>query len=196
MAENKIITNLVSNFKANYEEYCQGGSTYNETEVRVDFVNPFFEALGWDMLNSRGVSRPLREVISEANVTVGTATKKPDYEFRHDGLRKFFVEAKKPSVDILLNPSPALQLRRYGWSANLPVSVLTNFWQVSIYDCTIQPMEGDSAQVGLILSMAAIKSALGDKDGYEDEVDDALTYAHNDLSIDAGTVRAIENSTF
>ncbi|MFZ2836376.1 MAG: hypothetical protein WAZ21_03575 [Candidatus Saccharimonadales bacterium] len=51
-------------------------------------------------------------------------------------------------------------------------------------------------QIGLILSMAAIKSALGDKDGYEDEVDDALTYAHNDSSIDAGTVRAIENSTF
>lgn len=51
-------------------------------------------------------------------------------------------------------------------------------------------------QIGLILSMAAIKSALGDKDGYEDEVDDALIYANNDLSIDAGTVRAIENSTF
>jgi hypothetical protein len=51
-------------------------------------------------------------------------------------------------------------------------------------------------QIGLLLSMAAIKSALGDKDGYEDEVDDALTYANNDPSIDVGTVRAIENSIF
>jgi hypothetical protein len=51
-------------------------------------------------------------------------------------------------------------------------------------------------QIGLILSMAAIKSALGDKDGYEDEVNDALTYVYNDLSIDTGTVRAIENSAF
>jgi hypothetical protein len=51
-------------------------------------------------------------------------------------------------------------------------------------------------QIGLILSMVAIKSALGDKDGYEDEVDDALTYAHNDSSIDVSTVRAIENSAY
>lgn len=50
-------------------------------------------------------------------------------------------------------------------------------------------------QIGLILSMAAIKSALGDMDGYEAEVDDALTYAHNDSSIDVSTIRAIENST-
>lgn len=51
-------------------------------------------------------------------------------------------------------------------------------------------------QIGLILSMAAIKSAIGDRSGYEEEVDDALTYADNDLCIDVSTVRAIENSTF
>jgi hypothetical protein len=51
-------------------------------------------------------------------------------------------------------------------------------------------------QIGLILSMAAIKSAIGDRDGYEQEVDDALIYIDNDPSIDASTVRAIENSTY
>jgi hypothetical protein len=51
-------------------------------------------------------------------------------------------------------------------------------------------------QIGLILSMAAIKSAIGDKDGYEVEIDDALTYADNASEIDNSTVRAIENSTF
>lgn len=51
-------------------------------------------------------------------------------------------------------------------------------------------------QIGQILSMAAIKSALGDKTGYEDEVDDAFTYADNDFQIDPSTIRAMENSTF
>lgn len=141
---------LISNFASNHDAYCRQTSDYNETETRVDFINPFFELLGWDMLNSRGLSRPLREVISEANVKVDELTKKPDYEFRFNGSRKFFVEAKKPSVNILNDPEPAMQLRRYGWSANLPVSVLTNFNQVSIYDCSIKPVDGDNPNVGLL----------------------------------------------
>jgi hypothetical protein len=52
------------------------------------------------------------------------------------------------------------------------------------------------AQIALILSMGAIKSALGDQVGYEEEINDAFTYIDNDASIDVSTVRAIENSTF
>lgn len=52
------------------------------------------------------------------------------------------------------------------------------------------------AQIGLILSMAAIKLALEDTHGYEVEIDDALTFADNDATIEDGAVRAIENSTF
>jgi len=52
------------------------------------------------------------------------------------------------------------------------------------------------AQIGLIISMAAIKSALGDRTGFEEEIGDALTYADNDPSVDVGAVRAIENSVY
>ena len=51
-------------------------------------------------------------------------------------------------------------------------------------------------QIGLILSMAAIKSALGDAVGYEDELEDAFTCMDNDTRMDASTIRAVENSTF
>jgi type I restriction-modification system DNA methylase subunit len=152
MPKSETVSNLIANFSSNFDSYCRHNSAYNETEVRSDFINPFFEALGWDILNSKGVSRPLRQVISEANVMVENATKKPDYEFRLNGTRKFFVEAKKPSVDISTSAESALQLRRYGWSANLPISVLFNFRQISIYDCTVKPNEGDSPQVALITS--------------------------------------------
>ena len=36
--------------------------TYNETEVRVDFVNPLFRCLGWDVDNEAGLPQHLREV--------------------------------------------------------------------------------------------------------------------------------------
>jgi len=44
--------------------------TYNETEVRVDFVNPLFKALGWDIDNVAGLPQHLREVTHEATVIV------------------------------------------------------------------------------------------------------------------------------
>ena len=57
---------------------------------------------------------------------------------------------------------------------------------------TVRPKE----QIRLNLAVTAIKSALGDTAGYEDELEDALIYAHNNELISASTVRAIENSAF
>ena len=77
-----------------------------------------------------------REAIHEAAIKVGGRTKAPDYCFRVGGGKaSFFVEAKKPSVDIRDAPSPAYQLRRYAWSAKLPVSILTDFEEFAVYDC-------------------------------------------------------------
>ena len=65
------------------------------------------------MTNRRGVPvGPYREVIPEDAIKVHKATKAPDYGFYLGGARKFFVEAKKPSVSIQGDTSPAFQLRR------------------------------------------------------------------------------------
>ena len=63
-----------------------------------------------------------------------TYSKKPDYTFRLFGERKFFLEAKKPCVDISIDDNPARQVRRYGYTANLKISVLSNFEDLYIYD--------------------------------------------------------------
>ena len=70
---------------------------------------------------------------------MGGATKAPDYAFRIGGTRKFFVEAKKPSVNLKDDISPAYQLRRYAWSAKLPLSILTDFEEFAVYDCRHKP---------------------------------------------------------
>jgi len=55
---------------------------YNETQLRIDFVNPLYAALGWDMDNSQGFAGQYREVVHEDRVRVGGQTKAPDYSFR------------------------------------------------------------------------------------------------------------------
>ena len=118
-------------------------SHYNETLLRRDFLDPFFTALGWDMQNRRGYAEVYREVIHEESVKIGVSSKSPDYTFRIGVTRQFFVEAKKPAVDILSSFDPALQIRTYAWSAGLPLSILTNFKWFVVYDCTKRPLLGD-----------------------------------------------------
>ena len=136
------IAALVARFEAERKEYHQGH--YNETQTRIDYVNPLFDALGWDMNNTQGLSEPLREVVHEDALKIGGTTKAPDYSFRTGGARKFFLETKKPSVSVDLKEEPAYQLRRYAWTAKLPVSILTNFEEFAVYDGRIPPDRKDS----------------------------------------------------
>ena len=96
-------------------------------------------------------AEPYKDVIHEESIKVGDYTKAPDYTFRMGGARKFFVEAKKPFVDLRSDPAPAFQLRRYAWSAKLPLSILTDFEELVIYDARIPPRQTDRASVGRIL---------------------------------------------
>lgn len=140
----KKIASLVDRFEDQKEFYRK--SEYNETLTRRDFIDPFFKALGWDIDNENGYAESYREVIHEDKVKVGKATKAPDYSFRLiGGKRLFFVEAKKPSVFIRDEIPPAYQVRRYGWSAKLPISIITDFEEFAIYDCTKKPNPTDKA---------------------------------------------------
>jgi type I restriction-modification system DNA methylase subunit len=143
------IESLVIRFEDQYESYKH--ADYNETLTRRDFIDPFFKALGWDMDNEAGYAEAYREVIHEDKVKVSGATKAPDYSFRlGGGKRLFFVEAKKPSVSVKDDIHPAYQVRRYGWSAKMPISIITDFEEFSIYDCTKKPKPEDKAAVARI----------------------------------------------
>ncbi|MGH7254768.1 MAG: N-6 DNA methylase, partial [Nitrospirales bacterium] len=143
-----IIHDLVARFEQNLESYRSQG--YNETQLRREFLDPFFEALGWDVANKSGHAEAYKDVIHEDAIKVGGATKAPDYCFRIGGSRKFFLEAKKPSVNIKDEPSPAYQLRRYAWSAKLPLSILTDFEGFAVYDCRTRPAPTDRPAIGRI----------------------------------------------
>jgi len=142
------IIELVERFDQYNAKYKS--NSYNETQVRREFIDPFFKALGWDVDNTQAYDERYKEVIHEDAVKVGGKTKAPDYSFRIGGVRKFFVEAKKPAVNLKENPEPTYQLRRYAWSAKLPVSILTDFEEFIVFDCTRKPSHNDSSSLGRI----------------------------------------------
>ena len=146
------IRELVQKFESNLAQYKS--ASYNETMTRNEFINPFWEALGWDVNNKAGYALNYREVIHEDSIRlkgVGNSNSKaPDYAFRIGENRKFFLEAKKPSVAIKTDISPAYQLRCYGWSCGLPISVLSDFEEMAVYDCRIRPKISDPASVARI----------------------------------------------
>jgi len=143
------LTGLVDRFQEQLPSYKK--SDYNETLVRRDFIDPFFKNLGWDIDNSQGYTEAYREVIHEDKIKVSGATKAPDYSFRlPGGKRLFFVEAKRPSVYVKEDVFPAYQVRRYGWSAKLSLSIVTDFEEFALYDCTKKPASTDKASTSRI----------------------------------------------
>ena len=126
-------------------------AVYNEEQLRIEFLNPFFAELGWDVNNTQGYAEAYKEVIHEDALKISGVTKAPDYAFRVGGTRKFFLEAKKPSVNIKDDIHPAYQLRRYAWSAKLPLSILSDFEEFAVYDCRIKPDKTDAASTARVL---------------------------------------------
>lgn len=144
------ILELVKRFDDNADDYRAGN--YNEAQVRIEFINPLFECLGWDIDNRANAAEKYKDVIHEAAIKIGGVTKAPDYCFRFGGNAIFFLEAKKPAVNIKGDPDPAYQLRRYAWTAGLPLSILTNFKEFAVYDCRARrPAHTDKASAARIL---------------------------------------------
>lgn len=140
------IEELIHKYDSNRDHYQS--PKYNEMQLRSDFLDPLFELLGWDITNKSGKSNNEREVILEEPLKENAAsnTKKPDYTFRLFSERKFFLEAKKPSVKIETDNSPAKQTRRYGYTAKLKISILSNFEYLTIYDCSEKVESTDSVE--------------------------------------------------
>ena len=188
-ASKSSIEKLVRFFEQNI--YQLKSPSFNETQARQQLIDPFFEALGWDVHNRKMNPVYLQEVIPEGRVktsvgkevkeqqvlfdkkgTLGKAQreyasildfiaednykaswkeaiKKPDYRFRIKGKTKFFVEAKKPFVDLSKSTEAIFQAKRYGFSGRVPVSILTDFEQFRTFDCTRRP-EYDKPMLGVI----------------------------------------------
>jgi len=142
------IIKLVEKFERNYQAYKN--PSFKEENIKQEFINPFFKALGWDVDNTADAAPQYRDVIFEDSIKIAEGTKAPDYCFTLAGRKMFFLEAKKPSVNIDKDIKPSYQLRRYAWSAKLPLSILTDFEEFAVYESQTRPKKTDRASVGRI----------------------------------------------
>jgi hypothetical protein len=137
------VAKLCRYFETNRSMFLAPG--VKEAHIRQTLIDPFFMALGWDVHNESQTAPQYREVIPEDSLDVEGHQKAPDYTFRVGSQAKFYTEAKKCGININADPGPAYQLRRYGWSAKVALSLLTDFEELGVYDCTLRPHPSDKA---------------------------------------------------
>jgi adenine-specific DNA-methyltransferase len=132
---------LVSRFQTGIDHYTS--PSYQEYEARQDFIDDFFTCLGWDVRH-RNQQNPYEQEVKVEKAQKqqhAKAQKRADYAFslapKFNEIR-FFAEAKKPSVG-LRNSDHYFQTIRYGWNANTPLAILTDFEELHILDCRIKP---------------------------------------------------------
>lgn len=149
MGASPKLQQLVERFREQRDAYTSG--RYKEAQLRKEFIDPLIALLGWDVNNERGYAEPYKEVVHEDSLRTASGTKAPDYGLRIGGLTKCFIEAKEPSVNLRDDPAPAYQLRRYAWNAKLPLSILTDFEELAVYDCRFRPHPNDRASVARVI---------------------------------------------
>ena len=137
------IAKLCHYFEVNRKSFLASG--VKEAHVRQSLIDPFFETLGWDVRNSSRIAPQYREVVPEDSLDVEGHQKAPDYTFRVGTLPKFYAEAKKCGINISADPGPAYQLRRYAFSAKLALSILTDFEELGVYECSSRPRPSDKS---------------------------------------------------
>ena len=136
---------LCDHFDAHRADFTD--PAYKEANARVQFITPFFKALGWDVDNTAHRSVYEMDVVVEKRQDIAGHALSADYAFRRPGshLTAFFVEAKRPGHDIGTSQD-CYQAVQYGWNAKTPLVVLTNFAQLFVLDARSEPDKENSTR--------------------------------------------------
>jgi len=140
----ETVSVLADDFEKNIDSYMS--ASYSEAQVRLDFVDKFFIALGWDVYHEQQKNPYEQEVKVEKSVKDGVTKKRADYAFfLTPNFRDpvFYAEAKKPSVKIIDNSDVYFQVVRYGWNSNTPIGLVTDFEEFHVIDCRHRPDIGN-----------------------------------------------------
>ncbi len=135
----ELVCDLIHDFHTNKDTYF--APDYKEAQLRLDFLDKFFAALGWDVSNTARADPKAREVRIEQSVVMAEGRKSADYAFSiapaFERVR-FFVEAKKPARK-LPNREDCFQAIRYGYNVGNPLSILSDFEDFFVLDCRALP---------------------------------------------------------
>lgn len=133
----EAVKKLEEKFSAKEDYYLSG--SYNEKNVRTDFIDPFFETLDWDIKNSKELLLYQRDSVPESLLEIYKYPKRVDYSQRIDDRFVFFIEAKGADKD-LDDKDYIFQAKRYCWSTGTTeIVILTGYSGMRVFDCRIKP---------------------------------------------------------
>jgi len=123
----------------------------SEETVR-SWINDFLGVFGWDV---RNVSQVWQEAVLDERsrrrlADIDSTHKRPDYTLLNGTQIKTFLDAKSLLVDVFSDRAAAFQIRSYGWSAQVPCAVVSNFAQTAIYDTRSVPDVKQDASSGVV----------------------------------------------
>ena len=131
-----------------YEVAKANGQLNNASEATMRaWIDELLSLFGWDVQNTQQVLT--EHVLGQAERArlheIGSTNTRPDYTLVNGRVKLAFVDAKSLSVDIENDKNVAFQIRSYGWSIGAPLSIVTNFEYLAIYDCSAMPDVDDEA---------------------------------------------------
>lgn len=128
------VERLVRSFERDRRSIQQDGM--NEADLRIQYLDPFFAALGWDVGNRALAPFASREVLVEPPHRMRGASRRPDYLFRVGGIDKFICEAKRPFDNVERH---FFQAQNYVYNLRLWFGVLSDFERFIVFLVGAQP---------------------------------------------------------
>ena len=129
-------------------EAKKDGSLEGASEATMrTWIDEFLSVFGWNVQDTHQVltERTLDKEGRQKLKAIGSTNARPDYTLVNGKVLLAFVDAKNLDVNIKTNKDAAFQIRSYGWSIGAPFSIVTNFEELAIYDCSYMPRINDEA---------------------------------------------------
>ncbi|MFS7002275.1 Eco57I restriction-modification methylase domain-containing protein [Carnobacterium maltaromaticum] len=116
-------------------------SNVSEEKIRSGYLNKLLELFGWNLSNTMEVieEKTLQGRAKEKLNEIKSIHKKPDYQLLDRGVLRMYLDAKNATENFEISKSIAFQIRSYGWSSELDISIVSNFGVFGVYDTTFKP---------------------------------------------------------
>jgi hypothetical protein len=116
------------------------------------WIEKLLNIFDWNCLNPYEVDQEIslgKQEVENLN-EINSTHRRPDYLLCAKSKSLVFIDAKKIGTNLEYDKKSAFQVRSYGWSAGHAYAIVTNFKEISIYDCRYKPLKDQNADVARV----------------------------------------------
>lgn len=142
-----LLSSIISDLKGLRDEFNfmmeKNKNDISEEKIRSGYLNKLLELFGWNLSDTTQVieEKKLNGRAKKKLNEIRSPHLKPDYQLLDRGVLRLYLDAKTSTEDFTLSKSVAFQIRSYGWSSELDISIVSNFGMFGVYDTTFRPSD-------------------------------------------------------